>query len=333
MLPGFWNSRIQKPRTAMAVLLPALIFSLASCNRVQRVSEEKQKTATEHSAQQTFQSPEEAGNAFVEAARIGDQNALLAIFGPGGAEVLLTGDAAKDKDNLQDLVAAYKQMHRWGNIKARGKVLQVGADNYVFPIPLGQNDSGRWYFDTAAGKDEVLARRIGRDERAAIAACQAIADAEHRYFERVRKGGDAKQFAQKFGSEPGRQNGLYWVVSEGQPASPLGSFGDFTKAMVSTDDVKQFNGYYYRILTRQGELAKGGAKDYVVNGKMTRGFAILAYPVEYKNSGLMSFVIGPDGVVYQKDLGEQTGNLAAAMADYNPGDGWSPVTQPSAQRG
>ena len=322
-----------------SVIMPtfalALMISLASCNKMQKVSADNGESATsgktattETTAQKTFQSPEDAANALMEAAKTGDQGALIAIFGPDATQIIFTGNSAKDKDNLQDFVAAYNQMHRWGKIKAGGEVLQVGADNYVFPVPLAQNESGQWYFDTAAAKDEILARRIGRDERTAIDASQAVADAEHRYFDRVRNHGDLRQYTQKFASDPGQQNGLYWPSSEGQPQSPLTSMGDFAKAMAadSSSGPKQYSGYYYRILTSQGDKAKGGAKDYVVDGKMTRGFAVLAYPVEYRNSGIMSFLVGLDGVVYEKDLGEQTGNVAASITDYNPGDGWNPVT-------
>jgi hypothetical protein len=308
----------------------ALFISLASCNKIEKDRAEKENSTEEKTVPKTFNSPEEAGAAFFEAANTGDQKALLAIFGPDGKEVLFTGDAARDKDGLQDFVAAYNQMHRWGKIKAGGEVLHIGADNYPFPIPLGQNQSGLWYFDTAAGKDEILARRIGKGESTAIAGCEAVVDAEHQYFKLTHDGAAVKQYAQKFGSDPGHQNGLYWPVSGIQATSPLGQLGDFGKALGSStaaDDPKQFNGYYFRILTKQGDKAKGGAKDYIINGNMTRGFAILAYPADYRNSGIVSLIAGPDGTVYQKDLGEKTAEAAAAITEFNPGDGWNRVTQ------
>jgi hypothetical protein len=291
---------------------------------------EKKTTSAEKPTQKTFDSPDEAGFALLEAAKAGDQAALLAIFGPDGTQALFTGDATKDNHNLQDFAAAYNQMHRWKKIKAGGEVLYVGADNYAFPIPVGKNASGGWYFDTAAGKDEILARRIGKGERTAIAACDALAHAEHQYFTQVRRGEKVKQYAQKFGSDPGKQNGLYWPVSEDQSPSPLGEFGDFANALVSGsgDGPKEFNGYYYKILTKQGDSMRGGTKEYLVDGKMTRGFAILAYPAVYRGSGIMSFVIGSDGVVYEKDLGEKTEESATAMTAYDPGDGWNRVVAP-----
>ena len=294
-------------------LLAALVL-LASCSQTQ-------KSRSENAAQHTFASPEEAGAALVAAARSRDQGALLAIFGPGGEDVLFTGDSVRDQDSLKGFVASYDQMHRWGDLKAGGKVLYTGADNFPFPIPLDKNSSGQWSFDTAAGKDEILARRIGRGELTAIAACEAAAIAQDRYFSK------AKQYAEKFASDEGQQNGLYWPAAEGDSASPLGPLGDFAKALGyanAGDKPQPFNGYYYRILTKQGAAAKGGAKDYIVDGKMTGGFAILAYPVEYRNTGIMTFIIGKDGVIYQKDLGEKTTDQGAAMTEYNP-EGWSPA--------
>ncbi|MBV8867194.1 MAG: DUF2950 domain-containing protein [Acidobacteriaceae bacterium] len=303
-------------------MLLALTFWLAACQKPENAASEK----TQKTEQRTFASPAEAGATFLEAAKTGDQDALLAIFGPDAKDVLFSGDAVKDKNALQDFVAAYNQMNRWDKIKAGGEILYVGADNYAFPIPLEKNDSGQWYFETAAGKDEILARRIGRDELTAIAACGATADAEQLYFSQTHDGDKVKQYAQKFVSDEGKQNGLYWKVSEGQTPSPLGALGDFAKAAGYTntaDKPQPFDGYYFRILTKQGDKAPGGAKDYIVNGKMTIGFAILAYPAEYRNSGIMTFIVGKDGQVFQKDLGEKTSDIAAAMTEYNPGDGWT----------
>ena len=309
-----WNNLAAAPWRTSMTLLAALIL-LGSCNKAE-------KPAAEQVVQKTFASPEEAGAALVAAAKAGDQNTLVAIFGPDSKEVLSTGDTVKDQDNLKGFVASYDQMHRWGNLGAGGKVLYTGADNFPFPIPLDKNSSGQWSFDTAAGKDEVLARRIGSGELTAIAACGAAAVAEDQYFSK------AKQYAQKFASDEGKQNGLYWPVAEGQPASPLGPLGDFAKAPGypnAGDKHQPFNGYYYRILTKQGANAKGGAKDYIVDGKMTGGFAILAYPVDYRNTGIMTFLIGKDGVIYQKDLGEKTTDQGGTITEYNPGEGWSPA--------
>ncbi|MGA8727510.1 MAG: DUF2950 domain-containing protein [Terracidiphilus sp.] len=311
-------------RTLLFVMLCGLILSLGSCKNSEK-SETGQKSKT---VQKTFSSPADAGAAFVEAAKAGDQSALLAIFGPDAKVVLFSGDDVKDKDALQGFVTAYNQMHRWGKIKAQAQVLYTGATNFPFPIPLGQNSSGQWYFDTAAGKDAILARRIGKGELTAIAACGALADAEWEYFNQARGSEKVKQFAQRLVSDKGEENGLYWQVAEGQTPSPLGDLGDFAKTAGYTNEGNKpqpFNGYYYAILTKQGDKAPGGAMDYIANGKMTGGFAVLAYPAEYRNSGIMTFIVGKDGTVYQKDLGEKTTDLAAAMSEYNPGDGWEKV--------
>ncbi len=306
-------------RLCTLAVLFALIAALAACNK-------PANTPSEKVVQKAFASPAEAGDALQGAARSGDQGSLLAIFGPDSKDVLFTGDAVKDKDYLDYFVTAYDQMHRWVNIQAGGQMLNIGADNYIFPIPLGQNPSGQWYFDSAAGRDEILARRIGKDELTAIAACGAIADAENQYFIQARNGDTAKQYAQKFISDDGKQNGLFWPVSAGQPPSPFESVRDFAKAAgyTSTGSRPQpFNGYFFRFLTKQGDKAKGGEKDYIVNGKMIGGFAVVAYPAEYQDSGIMTFIVGKDGVVYQKDLGEKTTETAEGMSEYNPGDGWS----------
>ena len=304
----------------MFSLLLVLIATLTACN--------KSENSAPEITQKTFASPAEAGAALRDVAKSGDQNSLLAIFGADSKSVLFTGDAVKDKDYLEYFVSAYDQMHRWVSIKAGGEMLNVGTDNYIFPIPLGQNPSGQWYFDTAAGKDEILARRIGKDELTAIAACTAIADAENQYFSQVRNGDSVKQYAQRIASDEGKQNGLYWHVPGEQSPSPLGQLGDFARTVGYTGSgskPQQFDGYLFRILTKQGDKAKGGAKDYIVNGKMTGGFAVLAYPAQYRDSGIMTFVVGTDGIVYQKDLGEKTTEVAEGMAEYNPGDGWKPA--------
>lgn len=300
--------------------LLGLTAGLVACNKPENSTSEK-------TAQRTFASPSEAGTALLEAVKSGDQGALLAIFGPDSNEVVSSGDAVKDKDARQGFVTAYNRMHRWNQIKAGGEMLYIGADNFPFPIPLGRNAAGQWYFDTAAGKDEILARRIGKDELTAIAACHAIAEAENEYFRHSHSGESVRQYAQKFISDEGKQNGLYWPAPEDQAPSPLEDVRDFAKAAGYTDAGSRpqpFDGYYFRILTRQGDKAKGGAKDYIVNGNMTGGFAVIAYPVEYRNSGIMTFMVAKDGIVYRKDLGDNTTSAAEALTEYNPGDGWDP---------
>jgi hypothetical protein len=286
------------------ILIFALVVSMASCSK-------PVKPRAEKAASKTFASSSDAGAALLAAAQSGDRSALLEIFGPDGEEVLFTGDAAQDKNGLRYFVDAYTRMNRWQKIKAGGQTLYIGPDNYAFPVPLDQNSSGRWYFDTAAGKDEILARRIGKAELTAIAACEATANAQKQYLSHSHDHGKVKQYAQKFVSDPGKQNGLYWPTARGQAPSPLGELGDFAKAVASSagDQPPLFNGYDYRILAK------------------SKGFAILAYPAEYRSSGIMTFIVGEDGEVYQKDLGEKTRDVALAMVKFNPAEGWSPSVQ------
>ncbi len=298
-----------------------VVSSLTSCSKRGTNTSEN---SGENAVQKTFVSPEAAGAALFDAAKSGDQNSLLAILGPDGKDLVSSGDPVKDKNTLQRFVDAYGRMHRWSKNKAGDQVLVVGVDNFPFPIPLNQNASGQWLFNTAAGKDEILARRIGDGELVAIGVLTEIANAQQEYRNQTH------QFAQKFESDEGQRNGLYWPVAEGEPPSPLGTLGDAAKALGYSHSEKPqpFNGYYYKMLTAQGDAAKGGAKDYLSNGKLTGGFAVLAWPAKYRDSGIMSFMVGEDGVIYQKDLGEKTSEAAAAINSYNPGEGWTVVLAP-----
>ena len=315
-------------RRALAATL-LLIGSLTGCGQQATPVSSPATKEPAKTAQATFATPDEAGAALLAAAQSGDPAAMLAIFGPDGKDVMLSGDPVKDKDTFQDFIAAYKPMHRWREIKVGGEMLSVGADNFLFPIPLGKTGADRWQFDTAAGKDEILARRIGHDELVAIAACTAIADAEAQYVKQLHKGERVKQYAQRLVSDEGQQNGLYWPAAAGQPTSPLEGVGEFAKAAGYTSAgtaPQPFDGYYFRILTKQGSGAKNGARDYIVDGKMTGGFAVLAFPAAYRDSGIMTFMVGTDGVVYQKDLGETTTSSAQALTEYDPAAGWSPAS-------
>jgi len=324
-LPGL--NRILIFRVAVCSALLVMIVSVPACRRK---PDTDAVGTTGKETQKTFASPAEAGAAFHDAAKSGDQVALTAIFGPNMADVLFSGDSV-DRNALTQFVAAYETMNRWGKINGGGEMLYVGGENFAFPVPLLQTSSGQWYFDTAGGADEILARRIGRNELIAMAAVGALANAQQEYFTTSHAG----EYAQKFASDEGKQNGLYWPDSSGRSQSPLGQLGDFAKDAGYTkagDTPHPFSGYYFRILTKQGSTAKGGARNYITNGKMTGGFAILAYPADYQDSGIMTFLVGTDGVVYEKDLGPKTVDVAAAMTDYNPGDGWKPVNrQPSGE--
>jgi hypothetical protein len=219
-------------------------------------------------------------------------------------------------------------MHRWRKMPDGSQLLLVGADNFPFPIPLKEKSDGQWFFDTVAGKDEVLSRRIGRNELAVIDVCNAVADAQAEYFAQPHNGQPAKQYATKFISDPGKQNGLYWKSEEGQPASPLGPLAAFATTegyTVKPDAHVPFHGYYFRMLQGQTNKAPSGAKDYMVNGKMTGGFAFVAYPAEYGNSGIMTFIVNQDDVLLQKDLGKTTTESATSMNKFDPDGGWKIV--------
>jgi len=298
----------------------ALIIPLCSCAR-------QEKAANGGSAQTTFASPEDASKALLVAAKSDDQNALLGIFGQNSKDVISSGDATQDKETAAAVVSAYEVMNRWRKMDDNTKILILGADNFPFPIPLKKNDSGKWYFDTAAGRDEILARRIGRDELTAIDVCNALADAQHEYFSQ-RHDGVGKQYALKFISDNGKQNGLYWQSTEGQPKSPLGPLVAFATGEgynVQPKSQQPFHGYYFRMLDKQGTHAQGGAEDYLVDGKMVNGFAFVAYPAQYGNSGIMTFIINQNGVLYQKDLGKNTAEVATAMDTFDPEDTWTQV--------
>ena len=315
-------SRFSRFCIAMALLGFALIF--ASCGRTDKAAEKEKVPNTQ--TPRTFQTPAEAGAALFAAAKAGDQDGLLAIFGSDGKELLFSGDSVEDKNNRDRFINAYSQMNRWSANKNGGEILYIGTDNFPFPIPLKKKDDGRWSFDTATGKDEVLARRIGNDELVAINVLDDVAGAQDRYFKAAHDG--TKQYAQKFISDPGQQNGLYWEAAEGQPQSPLGPLAETAKALGYSNSGKPqpFNGYFYRILTKQGAAAKGGSRDYMNDGKLTRGFAVIAYPAKFGDSGIMTFIVGPDGVIYQKNLGDKTTEAATAINAYSPDESWAALS-------
>ena len=305
----------------LAAFLPVLVL-LGSCSKQEKSAETQAQAQT----QKTFTSPDDAAKALVDAAKSDNRGAMVAIFGPGSKEIIYSGDAAEDKSAFAGFASDYDVMHRWRKLQNGSELLITGADNKVFPIPLKKNEAGQWYFDVPAGKEEILARRIGKNEIAAIDICAAIADAQRQYYSQRHDG--VNQYAQKFISDQGKQNGLYWPSVEGQPKSPLGPLVAYATAEGYTVQPSQhhpYYGYYFVMLGKQGQDAKGGAKNYLVNEKMTGGFAVLAYPAQYGTSGIMTFMIGRDGVVFEKDLGKTTDEIAAAMTEFNPDKSWKAV--------
>ena len=284
--------------------------------------------ATQSVQHRTFPSPEDAVKSLIDTVKKGDVNALLALFGTDGKDLLSSSDQATARMNRQVFaVAAAEQWHLEDD--GPRKTLVIGNENWPFPVPLVKEGSG-WRFDTAAGKEEVIARRIGRNELAVLQSVRAYVTAQRRYAADGHDGNQPGVYAVKFGSDPGKQNGLYWPTTQGQKRSPLGDLvaqaategravgGDTTKP-------SPFHGYYFRILTSQGAAASGGAKSYVVKGRMTGGFALVAWPAQYDVTGVMTFVVNQDGVVREKDLGPSTDAVARKMSAYNPDASWPEV--------
>jgi hypothetical protein len=283
--------------------------------------------AATSSGQQVFPSPAAAAKALVGAARIDDMAALSSILGGDAKEVLSSGDPVADNNARDNFVAKYDQMQRLGYDDRGRVILYLGADNWPFPIPLVKSGDG-WIFDTEAGKRELLFRRVGRNELYTIDVLADLADAQEEYASEIRDNASVKQFAQKIQSEPGKHDGLYWTVSSGEEESPIGPLiADATAEGYKTGAAAAipFHGYYYKILSRQGNTAPGGAKDYLVDGKMTGGFAFLAYPATYGASGVMTFMINQDGIIVQKDLGTNTAKVANAITEYDPDKSWEEV--------
>jgi hypothetical protein len=272
-------------------------------------------------SQTTFQSPVEAGAALEKAARNGDEAALGKILGFDTKALLTTGDQEADKAAMKAFASKYEKMNRWVDMTDSSRVLYIGADNFAFPVPLAKNSSGKWYFDGVAGAGELRVREIGRNELLAIDSCTALADAQEMYFADTSYAG----FAQRIISTSGKQDGLYWPASDNQDASPLASLNELPKSSLrslSPDQPLVIDGYKLRILTAQGDDAPGGDTSYIVNGRMTGGFAILATPVNYGETGIMTFMSGVDGVVYERDLGRDTAKIAASIQEFNPSDDW-----------
>ena len=284
-----------------------------------------QQAAGPQAGQQTFPSAADASQALVVAIQNDDQAALLKILGLNAKDIISSGDEAQDKQNRAQFAQKYQQMHRLVTEPDGTTTLYIGAENWPTPIPLMHKGSA-WYFDTAAGKQEILYRRIGKNELAVIQTCGELVDAEKEYYGQPHDGGADRQYAQKFFSDPGKQNGLYWETASGEANSPIGPLVAVAEnegqPPASDRNLEPFQGYYFRILKAQGAKAPGGSHSYIADGKMTRGFAFVAYPAEYRSSGVMTFIVSQDGIVYEKDLGPHTAQIAKTMKQYNPDASW-----------
>src|SRR3981189_1108349 len=273
--------------------------------------------------QKTLSSPENAISALVTAAQNNDEEAMLDVLGPDGKQIVSSGDETEDANSRANFVQRYHEMHRLVKESDGTVILYIGAKNWPTPIPL-VNKGSSWYFDTDAGKKEILFRRIGRNEISTIRVCQELVAAEKEYHS-----AEHAEYAQKIFSDEGQHNGLYWKVAEGEPPSPI---GPLVASAVAQGYAKNrdgaptpYRGYNYDILTRQGKNAPGGVNRYIVNGKMTGGFAFVAYPAEYRSSGVMTFIVNESGTIYEKDLGPKSTRLAEAMSAYDPDKTWTKV--------
>jgi hypothetical protein len=269
--------------------------------------------------QKTFASPEEASKALYAAAQSNDHKAMLDLLGPEGKEVVSSGDDAEDGRSRANFTKKYDEMSRLVKEPDGSVTLYIGAQNWPYPIPL-VNKGNVWYFDTAAGKQEILFRRIGWNETSAIHICRELVAAQKEYYAQQNN-----VYAQKIFSDEGKHDGLYWKAAAGEPQSPVGPL--VAKAVAQGYGAGEgapvpYRGHYFHILVKQGKNGPGGAKNYLVDGKMTGGFAFVAYPAEYRTSGVMTFLVGEDGVVYERDLGKKTETVAASLKEYNPDSHW-----------
>ena len=274
--------------------------------------------------QRTFNSPDEAVKALIESVRAKDTKELLAIFGPSGKEIISSGDEVADREIGERFVKAYEESNRLVSERMTRMVLRLGKGDYPFPIPLVKKGD-TWFFDTRAGKEEILDRRIGRNELSTVQVCLGYVDAQREYALKVRESDASPEYAQKFLSTEGKKDGLYWEAKEGEEQSPMGPFvarainEGYTR---KGDKPVPYHGYYYKILKAQGKNAPGGEYDYVVRDKMIGGFALVAYPAQYGVSGIMTFTVNHDGVVYEKDLGKVTEKIAGTMRKFDPDKTW-----------
>jgi hypothetical protein len=284
--------------------------------------------APENEEHLSFDSPDAAVTALIQAFERDDTARLLRLLGPGSEELLDSGDAVQDKSDRADFLAAYRTGHTLVADGDDTMTLVIGDAEWPFPIPVSKRN-GRWYLDGERGADELVYRRIGANELGAIAVCRGFVEAQHEYAAEGRDGDSAGIYALKLVSDQGMQNGLYWPTAEDETPSPAGPFvaAAAAEGYRRGDSPRPYHGYYYRLLYEQGENANGGAREYFRNGRMTEGFALVAWPADHQVSGVMTFIVNQDGVVFQKDLGEGTAAAVAAMNAFDPDRSWVAVIE------
>jgi hypothetical protein len=301
-------------RTILALTIPALTVS-----QTLRADDE-----------QAFASPPEAVNALITAAENHDTNSLHAIFGPEGHQ-LVSPDAVQAAQSYQIFVKRLSEKVEMMTNSDASISLQIGNDAWPFPIPLVSQD-GQWHFDTIAGRQEILNRRIGMDELGAINVCQTYVEAQREYASQDRMGDGVLAYAQQLRSDAGTHDGLFWPAQPGEPLSPLGPLiaaargeGYQHTARMLNEQAAPYHGYYFKILTRQGKHAAGGKYNYIINGRMIAGFALVAWPAEWGNTGVMTFIVNQQGTIYQRNLGPKTGKIASHVTEFDLDSEWSPT--------
>ena len=323
MLHKLSADRKTQPRKIWGAFGAMVVLTLTLCQLSLAATPAKQKS---------FATPEEAVKAAVDAAKNNNDKELLAIFGAQAKDLMFSGDAVADKQRRESFLAAYNEKN---GIATEGdsRIVTVGNGAWPFPIPLVKKSDG-WVFDTEKGREEILNRRIGTNELSAIQVVLALFDAQREYAMKDRDGDKILEYAHRFRSEPGKKNGLYWDAKTGEEPSPLGPLaaqaqgaGYSARGAGAGQTGTPYHGYYFKILESQGKNAAGGAYSYVVKGNMLGGFAFVAFPAEYGNSGVMTFLVNHDGKVFQKDLGKNTADTAAAMKEYNPDKTWAEVKE------
>jgi len=326
------NTRYMQPRDeeiAVNRAHPETMTLLAACTLALALI--VSATTTAAAEQRTFASPQEGVDALAQAMKANDETALHAMFGPDADTLISSGDTVADVHNRSVFNTAYAESNRLDIEGAAQATLVIGKDEWPMPIPLVK-EAGRWHFDTQKGANEILARRIGRNELSAMKTCLAIMDAEREYATRDLDADGVPEYAAHFVSHAGKRDGLYWPTSGNEPSSPLGALlaaaADEGYAQAGAHTLEPYNGYYYRILTRQGKSAKGGARDYEVKGKLMGGLALLAYPARYGASGFATFMVSDDGAIYEKNLGPETQAIVSAITAFDPGAGWKKSNSP-----
>lgn len=309
----------KKVRERWSVVLACLILTVVFLLRAAPASQAAAVT------QKSFSSPEEAVNSLVAAVRANDTKEMIAILGPGSRELVISGDDAVDRTGREKFIKAYDEMNVVEQESADKRILCIGADNWPMPIPIVKKGAA-WVFDAQAGRQEILNRRIGRNEFRVMDVIEAYVEAQHEYASKDCRGSGKVEFARRLISTEGSRDGLYWEPKEGEEESPLGPLvAQAAKEGYLNPNLSPFHGYYFKILKGQGKHANGGAYSYVVKDKMILGFALVAYPAEYGNSGVMTFIVNQEGIIYQKNLGKNTRRRAEAMKIFDPDKTWKKV--------